>query len=517
MNAIRNLLVALLVPAICLSAGQGSGAFASGDTEAKVEISFTLSAAISMALANNLDLRLAGYDPLILDEEIGRALSEFDPTFTGNFGYASERTPSFSTIIPTTRTRTWDLDVGLGTKTLTGASLSLSARSVKTNTNNVFLSSESPFYTTRLSVAFVQPLMSNAGLDVNRAGIIIAQNNYRIGAFEFEEQVMQLVLDVINAYWNLLGTQEDLKAKDRSLQSAQDFLRNTRIRLDAGDVPAIEVTRARARVAERQEAIVTARALIKDAEDALRRLLGPRAMPILSTDDIIPADAPTVYAEQLELSPSVNYALSTRPTVLRQRLALESYDVLLARSKNQLLPQVDLFATYSLNGLGSTWNADYEMLGTLDYREVGAGVALSIPVGNRRARSNYSQTRYRRLQVLAAYAITERDVTLSVKKAIRDVSTSLQTIESNRVRVQASEEQLEAERQKYDVGQSISLDVLDAQEALQEAETALIRSIVQFKRAMARYRRQTGSILEDYNIRVLAPTNLTRRGQHVFP
>jgi len=517
MNALRNLLVALLVPAICLSAGQGGAALASGGAQGEGEISFTLSAAISMALANNLDLRLAGYDPLIIEEDIGRALSEFDATLTGNFGYASERTPSFSTIIPTTSTRTWNFNAGLATKTLTGASLSLSARNAKTSTNNFFLSSVSPFYTTYLAIDLTQPLMRNAGVDVNRTGIVIAQNNYRISAFEFEEQAMQLVLDVIKAYWDLLGTQEDLKARERSLQAAEDFLRNTRIRLEAGDVPAIEVTRARARVADRQQAIVLAKALIKDAEDALRRLLGPRALPILSTEDIIPADTPTVYAEQLVLSPSVNYALSTRPDVLRQRLALESYDVLLARAKNQLLPQVDLFATYSLNGLGSTWHSDFEMLGTLDLRDIGAGIALSIPVGNRRARSEYSQTRYRRLQVLASYAITERDVTLAVKKAIRDVSTALQSIETSRVRVEASEEQLEAERQKYDVGQSISLDVLDAQEALQEAETALIWSIVLFKRAVATYQRETGSILQDHNIRAIAPTELTRRGEQLFP
>jgi len=526
---IRNLMLAvsLLIvwlapraPLPRLAAAEGEGAAAeetAAQQQAPSGLRLTLSDAINMALSSNLDLRVSGYDPLMLAEDIDHALSEFDPTVTGTFSYSSQREPSFSTIIPTTRTRTSAFDFGLEAKVLSGAFLTLSAGNAQTRTNNFFLSSVSPFYRSELSIGFTQPLLRNAGVDVNRTGIVIAQNNFRIGVHQFREQVMQLVLDVTDAYWTLLFRREDLKAKERSLEAAQDFLRNTRIKAEAGAVAPIEVTRARARAADRQQAIVTARALIKDAEDELRRLLSPQALALRSSAEIIPVDTPTVHAEQLELGPSLNYALSSRPRILSQRVALESYDILLARAKNQLLPQVDLLATYQLNGLGSTWHDDFEMIGTLDMPNASAGLALSIPLGNRRARSQYSRTRYERLQALAAYAALERDVTLSVKKAIRDVATSLQSIETNTVRVEASQAQLEAERQKFDVGQSISLDVLDAQDALQQAESALIASIVQFKRAMANYRRQTGSILEANNVRILPPANLTRNGQPLFP
>ena len=501
------------------AAGEGTAVFlqeagVEKDTDAMY---LTLSQAITKALSSNLDLRISSYDPLIAEEDIGRALSDFDPRITGTVSYSFQREPSFSAIIPTTRTRRWTFNAGLETRVLSGASLALSTRNVRTSTNNFFISEVSPFYTTELALSITQPLMRNAGVDINRTSILIAQNNFRIGKHQFEEQVMQLVLDVETAYWNLVFARDDLTAKMRSLEAAEAFLRDMRIKADAGAVAPIEVTRARARVAERQEAIVTATAQISNAEDALRRLLRQHTSSFLSTDQIVPTDAPTVHAEQLSLAQSVNYALSRRPQILRQRIALESYDILIARAKNQLLPQVDLFGTYSLNGLGDSWSDNFDMVGTLDMRSISTGLSVSIPIGNRRARSEYSQTRYERHQALANYAITERDVTLSVKRAIRDVSTSLQSIETNRFRVEASREHLEAERQRFEVGQSVSLDVLDAQEALQQAESALIAATVRFRQAMAAYRRHTGSILEDTDIHVLAPSTVTRKSEPLFP
>ncbi|MHC4712059.1 MAG: TolC family protein [Planctomycetota bacterium] len=487
-----------------------------GETAPAVS-TLTLAEAIALAMRANLDLRVAGYSPLIFNEEIGRALSEFDPTVGSAFGYSSQRTPSFSTTIPTTSTRRWNLDLGLGTKTLSGASLSVSMMNYETRTNNLFISSESPFYETRISFSLTQPLLRNAGVDVNRTGIVIAQNNLRISVFDFEEQVMDLLLDVSNAYWNLVFFREDMKAREKSLQAAEDFLKNTQIKLDAGAVPEIEVTRARARVADRQQQIVISRAAISEAEDRLRSLLGTDKSLLMSTAPIVPTDVPSVRADNLDLPASVNYALSGRPDIRRQRVVLESYDLLVAQAKNQLLPQVDLEATYALNGLGDTWGDNFHMIGTLDQRDITAGLTFSVPIGNRSARSGYSRTRYERLQALTRYAIVERDITLAVKDAIRAVSTSLQSVETSRVRVQASAEQLEAEKSKYDVGLGISLDVLDAQEALQQAESALILSTVSFTKAMNAYHRQIGRILPRYEITVAPPTAVSRNGDPLFP
>jgi len=330
---------------------------------------------------------------------------------------------------------------------------------------------------------------------------------------------MNLVLNVINAYWELVFAREDLKAKQKSLQAAEDFLRNIKIKVAAGALAELEIVRAQARAAERQEAIVTAAAKIKDAEDRLRQLFGSPDFPLLSIAEINPADQPTVHAQRLDLASSVNYALSTLPEVRTQLIQIESADLIVARNRHLLLPQLDLTATYLINGLADTRNESIEVVSTMDEAQGSLGLRFSVPLGNRSARGTYTESRYQRLQTLTNYAATERDVTLSVKKAIRDVNTTLQSVTTNRVRVQASQQQLEAEQNKYAVGQNISLDVLDAQEALQQAESALIASIVNFNKAMANYYRQTGRILSVNSIRIQPPAAITTGPDNVklFP
>jgi outer membrane protein TolC len=320
---------------------------------------------------------------------------------------------------------------------------------------------------------------------------------------------MELLLNVNRAYWNLVFFREDLKAKDKSLQAAKDFLHNTEIMLQAGAVAKLEVSRAKLRVAERREDVVLAQARIVDAEDQLRYLIYGQGDDLLSPQSLVPADVPSVYAEQINSDEAVNFALAARPVMESQRVALESADVILATAKNQLLPQVDLAATYSLNGLGEDRHDTLYSMKTLDYHDATASLSFSVPLGNRMARSYYTKQRYQRLKALADYAVMERDLTLSVKTAIRGISTSLRSVETNLVRLEASQEQLDVEKQNYDVGRSISLDVLDAQEALQQAESALIASQIAFRLSLAEYYRQTGKILEIHDVIVESDSSIT--------
>lgn len=507
----------VLVSVSGLSAEAPEGQGRAVEERAGEAVRLALADAVVMALRNNLDIRLASYSPLMIGEDVEGALSEFDPTLGLGVSYSSTEVPSFSVIVPTSRTRTWDYSASLGVRLLSGATVSLVADSSRTDTNNVFISSVNPSYATALSFGISQPLLRGAGTDVNRSAIVIQQNNLRASTYDFEDQVMSLVQAVTNRYWGLAFAREDLLAKRKSLTAAQDLLKNLEIRLEAGAGVSLDVKRATAGVAQREEGVVTAEAAIKDAEDELRRLVGPGSLPLLSSEEIIPIDEPSVWAEQLEVGPSVDHALSARPDVRRSVVILESYDIAVASSKNSLLPRVDLAATYRLNGLGASWGGDSEMLSTLDKDDVALGVTFSVPLGNRLARSEYSKARFRKLQAIVGLALQERDVTLSVKKAIRDVSTSLKRIQTNTLYVEAAREQLKVEVTKYDAGESIILDVLDAQEALQEAESAYMASILGFNQAMTNYRRETATILPSHNIVILPPAQIQMREANLFP
>jgi outer membrane protein len=497
---------------------------------AGVEImQLSLAQAMTLTLRNNLDVRVAGYQPQIDATQIDRQLSQFDPFVSAGAAYSTQHPPAIpvTSVTPNVpapnnkpvtadvqqETKTTQVQGGMSVKTITGATASMGVSDTKTDSRSrslfgtTVLQTEK-FYEGALTFQLSQPLLKNAGVEFNKAGITIAQNNAKVSALTFENQIMDVLLNVDAAYWNLVFAREDYKAKEKSLQAAQDFLKNNEIKYEAGALAKIEVTRARAGVAARQQAIVVARAVIRDAEDRLRTFLDTPKYDVLSTAYLYPTDRPSVYAVEINVPESVHRALVLRPDIRQQLITLESIGIVVARAKNQLLPEVDLQATYLLNGVGDSWQGGFNDMMTLEGKGVTAGVTFAVPLGNRSARADMTAARYQRLQGLASLASLQRTATYGVKKTVRDASTSLQSIDASRVAVQAAQEEVEAEIQKFDVGQSTALDVLNAQNDLQTAESTYIASVVSFNISMANYYRQTGQILEEFGVRISAPDTI---------
>jgi len=491
--------------------------------EANESVPLALADAVVISLKNNLEVRVISYTPRISSTDVDRQWSQFDPLASASLSYAAQKSPfaeantltrqgvvrTAGTSLQRTNVESFSIGGGLAVRTLTGATASVQSTSSSTETDTALITGKNnsirTFRSARQSdlvFQVIQPLLKNAGVGVNKARILIAQNNTRSSAYQFEDQLMQQVLNISTAYWSLVLAREDLRTREKSLQAAQDLLRNNTIKYEAGALARVEVTRAKARVADRENAIVLAKAAIGDAEDRLRGLLDSSQYALLSTAEIRPTDEPTVQAEQLDLAESVRTALSLRPDIRQQVVTIESLGILVATAKHQLLPEVDLQATYSINGLGDSWQRDFDTMNSFDGTSVSAGVTFSYTLGNRSARADLMSDRYQRLQGLASLEVLQRNATLAVKKAVRDVATALQTVDTNRVRVQSAQENLDAEIQKYEVGQSISLDVLDAQDQLQQAESGYNQAIVNFNIAMANYYRSTGEILQRFGVTV---------------
>jgi HAE1 family hydrophobic/amphiphilic exporter-1 len=491
----------------------------------------SLRAAVLMALENNLDIRIAGYDPRIAWTEIDRSLAVFDPVFAGSMTYSWLETPTFSPLTPgdllappganilrNLETDSWSADLSIAARATSGGTLGLGWRNTRTKTNATLQSTVSPAYGTNVSLQAVQPLLRTAGVEYNRSGVVIAQNNAKVSALEFQNQVMDLLLAVEQAYWTLAFTIGDLRAREISLQAADDLLRNNLIKFREGVLAQIEVTRAQARVAERKEGIVLGAAAVREAEDRLRTLLDSSDYRLLTTARLFPTDSPGIRAVELDLDGAVNRALALRPDIRRQVITLESLGIVIMRARNQLLPEVNVQATLAVNGLGEDWSDDYEVMWDASHTDASIGIAFSIPIGNRAARAGYSAAQYQKMQGLARLAALQRNVTYSVKRAVRNVRTALQSVDTNRVRVQAAAEQLEAERQRFAEGQSIALDVLDAQDTLQQAQSAYVASVVGFNIAMANYYRETGLNLAQAGVEIGTPATIDLEdGKAIFP
>jgi outer membrane protein TolC len=338
--------------------------------------------------------------------------------------------------------------------------------------------------------------MRNAGIDVNTSGIRSAKNTFDISKYNFKTNVINTIAGMQNTYWDLVFAIEDLAVKRKSLSLTKDTLNQTRAQVEAGILAPIETTRVRADLASKEEAILTAQKTVRDYEDALRRYINRRDSSLRDDVGVVPLDRVMYPVIKIKLEDEVSQALRYRPDYMASRIGIRNRDIELAVAKNGKLPVVDLSATLSMNGLGDSTSSSFDLLRENEYHDWGGSIEVEIPLGNRSARADYLKARLAKTKALLELKDLEHEVILDVKEAVRQVLTNLKRIRSTRLARELAEERLRAEEEKFNVGEAVILDVLEAQTNLAQAESNERRAIVDYNKSLITLETAKGTLLE---------------------
>lgn len=457
---------------------------------------------ITKALENNLDIIIERYNPQIQETDIGKEEAVFDPTFTMSFDKAETITPSTRRTItfggPTSvdaETNTFTSE--LSQKIETGTEVSLKTEVFRNaDTFNQFNSE----YETNMTLSFTQSLLRNFGPDVNKTDIFIAQNNKAISEETFRERVMGIISDVQNIYWELVFRIEDLKAKQKSLALAQEFLERGKIQVEAGTLAPLEIVQGEARVAQREEDVIVAESAIKDAEDRLKRVLNIPKTSDAWDFSIVPKDKPSFDIKEVSLPESIKEAFEFRPDYARAKKNLESTKIQLRFAKNQLLPRLDFVASGGYNGLEGNLGNSFDDITDKENPLWSLGVEVEIPIGNREARSQHTRRRLELQQIKMDIKNLEQQIIEDVRNAVRQIKTDIKRVNATKSSRILAEKQLEVEERKLEVGMSTAFFVLDFQQQLATALSNEAKAITDYNKSLVNFYRTLGTTLEKNNI-----------------
>lgn len=251
-------------------------------------IALGLNDAVLRALEGNLDIVVERYNPDIADAAVLSARGEFDPVTRVDFSYSEAESPQ-------TIQEGLGSDAGSTETTATSLALTLEGKIPSgTEYETVFMRDRSQFtqknsfnldtgmfedianpgqYNLDLAFRLTQPLLKDFGFDANLAAIRIARGERNMSLEDFRRQVINVIAEVQSAYWDLAATIANARVTERSLALAQNLLDENRIRLKVGTMAPLEVLQAETGVAQREEEVIVARSLVRDAEDNLKRLL----------------------------------------------------------------------------------------------------------------------------------------------------------------------------------------------------------------------------------------------------
>ena len=210
-----------------------------------------------------------------------------------------------------------------------------------------------PSWTGGLALTLTQPLLRNAGIDVTKTFIRVAQNNATVEEHVFRDRVLTVLATVEQTYWEVVFANENLKVAEAALKAAQELLASNRAKAKAGIMSIVDVLQAEAAVASRVEQVLVADKTIRDQEDQFRRLLNPAEEDLRQDLRLTPLDQPVVTLEPISLQEAIDIAIEQRPEIVQAKKNMETSDLNTKFAKNQILPTLSFQGTMGMAGLGS--------------------------------------------------------------------------------------------------------------------------------------------------------------------
>ena len=483
---------------------------------------------LGLVMANNTNIAIQRLNIVTAQDAITRAFSVFDPKLTASWNSTRSKSPVSNLVdigqVGNAGITTSSLDTLRQPATFNWSQLlpagtiynvQFAATKFDTSSHSV---TYNPSLNTNVNVNFSQPLLRNRGRYVNRLPIIIARGNLRQTDFQLRDKILTSIQSAENAYWDVVLAHANLRVQEEALKLAQESLKRSQQELDLGAMSPLDIYNPQQQQATAEIAVSQAKFSLQQVENALRLQISAdlnpqiRKLPIHLTETVEPPEnQPPVDSDV-----AIQKALHARPDLAAMRVALEVDDLQIQQAANQLRPDIELTASYSSQGLGGIYNytntlgqpatipggfADsLSQLFGMGYPIYSFGLTLNLPIRNRSAAANYADQIVSKRSDAFTARMVEQQVRLDVLNAISQLEAAKNSVRLAKVAKDFSQKYLEAEQKKYELGTSQIFFVLQAQNALVNADSTVVQNSITYRRNILNLLRKTGELLVERGI-----------------
>ena len=454
----------------------------------------TVGDAILMALENNRSLAVQRLSPSIQETFEDQERAVFDPTVEGEI--STQRTESERMARSGSGTESLISDVYQGRIALSEffpTGTSAEANAITTTTDSSLY--REPFSATRLGLTFTQSLLRGFATEANLARLRQARLETEITQYELRGFSESLLAQVENAYWDYALSQRQIEIVEESLRLANQQLTETEEMIQIGTMAEAELAAVQAEVAAQQQGLINAKSTLESTRLRLLQLLNPPGKNLWDRKVTLvhPPTLPEVRLDKVETHVSV--ALRMRPDLNQAKLDIQQEDLEIVRTKNGVLPRMDLFVTLGKTGYAGSFSESVRDIRGDSY-DVLAGLNVEYPIFNREARAQHRRALFRRGRAEKALENLMQLVELDVRNAYIEVNRTKEQISASTATRNLQEEKLRIETEKFRVGRSTNFFVAQAQRDLLVSRIDEVQAVVNYLKALIDFYRLEGSLLE---------------------
>jgi outer membrane protein len=465
-------------------------------------IQLSLERAVEIALQQNLGLVIERYTRTQQRLGITQSLGIYDLLANATATAEDSKSATLSALVPSASSRQ-AVNFSFTQLVPTGGAVSVGWDNSRSESNSQFLQA-STFYNSGATFSFSQPLLRDFGRLATERGILIARTNSQVSRQEFERQVTATIQQVEDAYWNLVGSRQQLVVAQESLGLARELHDRNRIQVEVGTLAPLELVQSEAAIASREEDIIRATAFIGDSEDVLRQLLNLPSGELWERV-ILPTTPPETEKVAINVAEAIATAYAERPELRTEELRVAQAELDAEFFRNQLKPTLDLNVDYGYSGVGLNFSDAFSQVTGLDFRGWTARLVFAYPIQNRsaRAQSAIANLDLERLQT----ELDQQKTTIAteVRRSARAVETAAKQIEAARISREFQEKNLDAEKKRYENGMSTSFQITQIQEDVTQARSNEVTAKITYRTALAEYYRAIGRLLEQHDVGIDDP------------
>jgi outer membrane protein TolC len=490
-------------------------------------LTLSLKSYLELVMANNTDIAIQMLSVESPKNAIMRAFATWDPLAQASFTDQKSTTPSTgalagaSTVVslyqPANFSYSQTLPSGLQYQVSFGAS--------KSTTNSSF-ATLNPALSSDINVTVTQPLIRNRGNYVNRLNLMMARGRLKGAEYSLKANLLTAVNTAENAYWDVVQARENLRVQESARKLADESLKLSEKQLELGAISPLDIYNPQQQLATAELGVSQARYALELVENTLRRQMGvdldpvARKLPIEVTESVdLPLETISYDAER-----EVGKAIVARPELKAAAVSLDIDDLSIAQAKNEILPNLSLVGQYMTQGVGGIYyqrtnvfdnngnastivtaipggfsDALSQMFG-FGFPVYSLGATLTLPIKSHAAVADMADAVVSKKRDALTLRTTEQQVRLDVLTAITNLEMSKESVKLASVARGFAQKNLDAENQKYQLGTDPVLFVLQAQNTLVQAESAVVTNQVGLRRSILNLLTRTGELLDERGI-----------------
>ena len=496
--------------------------------DARPQLSLSLEDAVKLALERNLDIAVQRLNPSTFDYSISNLSAGYRPTLTSTLSRQSTTNPSTQTISGAA--------AGTGIENLVntynggiaqnirwgGGAVAVTLNNNKQSTTSL-TALFNPAYNTNWSAQYTQPLLRNFKIDNTRQQLVVTKLNQDISETQLQATIINTVSNVRNAYWDLVFGVQSVEVARRSVELADQLVRDNQTRVEIGTMAPIDVVQAQSQAATQRQNLAQAEGTRRTNELALKRLLVAGTSDPNWNATLVPIDRPEFVPQSVDLQAVVRRALENRTDLQIAKKNLTVNDVTMKFLVNQTLPQADLVARYGLVGQGGVqyltsgsginrvvigeipggYTDALSSLFNRNYPTWSVQLNVSYPIGTSAQEASAARARVQVSQVAAQVKQLELQVATDVTNAATNVQNNVERVQAAQAARAFAERTLEAEQSKFEVGMSTNYFVVQVQRDLATAQNNELQAVLAYRKSLVELERLQQTSLSSSNITIL--------------